>query len=46
MSGRIREVWASNVELEMAHLRDTIARYPYVAMVHGAGCLTRPALQA
>lgn len=33
MTGRIREVWGDNVEMEMGLLRDTIARYPYVAMV-------------
>ncbi len=38
MAGRIREVWAENVELEMGLLRDTIEKYPYVAMVSAERC--------
>jgi hypothetical protein len=29
----IREVWAENLEEEMAHLRDLVEDYPYLAMV-------------
>lgn len=33
MANRIREVWAENLDEEMGYLRDTLERYPYVAMV-------------
>lgn len=33
MANKIREVWAENLDEEMGYLRDTLARYPYVAMV-------------
>lgn len=33
MGGRIRDVWADNLELEMAHLRQKLAKYPFVAIV-------------
>lgn len=29
----IKEVWAENLEEEMAHLRDLVEEYPYLAMV-------------
>jgi hypothetical protein len=29
----IREVWADNLEEEMAHIRDVVEDYPYIAMV-------------
>ena len=33
MAARIREVWSENLESEMALLRETIGKFPYVAMV-------------
>lgn len=33
MVGRIREVWANNLEQEMVILRQLIRKYPYVSMV-------------
>jgi len=33
--GRIREVWASNLEQEMIILRQLIQKYPFVSMVGG-----------
>ena len=30
---RIRDVWAPNLETEMANIRDLIEQYPYIAMV-------------
>ena len=30
---RIRDVWAPNLETEMANIRDLIEKYPYIAMV-------------
>ena len=30
---RIRDVWAPNLETEMANIRDLIEEYPYIAMV-------------
>lgn len=33
MAGQIREVWADNLEMEMAHLRKVIEKYQYIAMV-------------
>lgn len=32
-SNYIREVWADNLEEEMAYLRDLVEDYPYLAMV-------------
>jgi hypothetical protein len=29
----IREVWASNLEVEMKNIREVLENYPYVAMV-------------
>lgn len=36
-SAYIKEVWSENLEEEMAHLRDLVEEYPYLAMV---GCLS------
>jgi len=33
LAGRIREVWAHNLEHEMVLLRQLITKYPYVSMV-------------
>jgi hypothetical protein len=30
----IRDVWASNLDQEMAQVRNLITQYPYVSMVH------------
>lgn len=30
---RVREVWSTNLEQEMALIRETIEKYPYIAMV-------------
>lgn len=37
--GRIREVWKSNLEDEMAVLRDLVPKYPYIAMVSGGASM-------
>lgn len=37
MDNQIRDVWADNLEVEMANLRNAVERYPYVAMVSIAG---------
>lgn len=36
LAGRIREVWAHNLEHEMVLLRQLITKYPYVSMVRYA----------
>jgi hypothetical protein len=33
MASRIREVWAENLEDEMANIRIAVEKYPFVAMV-------------
>ena len=33
----IKEVWAENLEEEMAYLRDLVEEYPYLAMVKCGG---------
>ena len=30
---RVRDVWATNLEQEMATLRETVEHYPYIAVV-------------
>lgn len=39
----IKEVWAENLEEEMAYLRDLVEEYPYLAMVREkmTFCLSR-----
>lgn len=43
LAGRIREVWAHNLEHEMVLLRQLITKYPYVSMV---GCCPSSGRQA
>lgn len=33
MSGRIREVWETNMEAEFAIIRSLVDKYPYISMV-------------
>ncbi|WFD35525.1 CCR4-NOT core DEDD RNase subunit [Malassezia cuniculi] len=43
MGGRIRDVWADNLELEMAHLRKKLEKYPFVAIdTEFPGIVARP----
>lgn len=34
----IREVWAENLEEEMANIREVVEDFPYIAMVHLLKC--------
>ena len=40
----IRDVWESNLEEEMANIREILEDYPYVAMVRVACCMSVPIL--
>ncbi|CAO1634170.1 unnamed protein product [Parajaminaea phylloscopi] len=43
MSAKIKEVWAENLDAEMAHLREAVERYPYIAMdTEFPGIVARP----